>query len=237
MCANAIGSQNSQNDSKTATTSDSSTAVLYTSDPLPQFGNGREIPGTRVSGQASINCPNGSASAIEVNATTKAIFTLCVKNWTPTRLVQTFVDSSTATTQSDSPTATVAQLKILYFPKTSTRESATITIGSEPIDFKGTLSRIAEVVDVLDLSTSEDNAISSVTTKIAKIKSKSKLVKIILPNSPVLTETAISLTPSVCKVSSLVVQPKSIGNCQISYSFEGESGNSFETTKKISFKK
>jgi hypothetical protein len=58
-----------------------------------------------------------------------------------------------------------------------------------------------------------------------------------LPNSPNLEEVAKSLTPSVCRVSGLVVQPRKAGICQITYSFEGESGNSFETTKKVTFKK
>jgi hypothetical protein len=237
MCANVVGLQGSRNESKTVTSTDTSTVNLYTTDPLPQFGNGREIPGTRISGQNSIVCPTGSASAIEVNATTKAIFTLCVKNWTPTLLVQNAPDSNTASAQIESTTAVVNQIKILIFPKTSTSESATVTIGSEPIEFKGSLNQIEKVVDVLGLSYSEDNAISLVTSKLAKIKSTSKLIKIALPNSPVLAETAISLTPNVCKVSGLTVQPKKTGNCQISYSFEGESGNNFETTKKISFKK
>jgi hypothetical protein len=52
-----------------------------------------------------------------------------------------------------------------------------------------------------------------------------------------LKETAKSLTPSVCKVSGLSIQPKKVGVCQIAYAFEGESGNSFETTKKVTFKK
>jgi hypothetical protein len=62
-------------------------------------------------------------------------------------------------------------------------------------------------------------------------------VKIILPNSSLLKETAKSLTPSVCKVSGLSIQPKKVGVCQIVYAFEGESGNSFETTKKVTFRK
>jgi hypothetical protein len=237
MCANVFGTEGSRNESKTATSSDSSTAFVYSADPLPQFGNGREIPGTRVNGQIAIVCPNGSASAIEVNASTKAVYTLCIKNWTPTRIAQDVFDSGTASAQIETTTVVAAQMKILYFPKTSTSDSARVTIGSEPIDFKGSLNRIAEVVDALELTPSEDNAISVVTSKLGKIKSTSKLIKIALPNSPALTETAISLTPSVCKVSGLTVQPKKTGNCQISYSFEGESGNNFETTKKISFKK
>jgi hypothetical protein len=115
-------------------------------------------------------------------------------------------------------------------------ETNTAAITSDPIDFKGTIKQIAELVQSLDLSTSEEAAISSVTSKLAKIKTTSKIVKITLPNSPVLTETAKSLTPSVCKVSGLIVQPKKAGTCQISYTVEGESGNSFETTKKVTFK-
>ena len=106
-------------------------------------------------------------------------------------------------------------------------DTATASITSDPIDFKGSIKQIADVVEALDLSSSEDRAITSVTKKLANIKTKSKLVKITLPNSSLLIESAKSLTPSVCKVSGLVVQPKKAGKCQISYTFEGESGNSF----------
>ena len=237
VCANVVGSQKSTNESNTATTSDTSTVVLYTTDPLPQFVSGQEIPGSRISGQTDVNCPNGAASAVEINVSTKQTFTFCIKNWTPTRIVQNISEVETATVQSEAPNLATPQIKILYFPKTANSESTTVTIGSEPIDFKGSISRIAEVVDALDLSASEDAAISAITTKFANIKSTSKLIKIALPNSPVLKETAVSTTPNVCKVSGLVVQPKKAGTCQISYSFVGESGNNFETTKKISFKK
>jgi len=45
-----------------------------------------------------------------------------------------------------------------------------------------------------------------------------------------------SLTPSVCKVSGLVIQAKKVGICQITFSVEGTSGNTLETLKKITFK-
>jgi hypothetical protein len=119
----------------------------------------------------------------------------------------------------------------------SASETATVAITSDPINFKGSIKQIANLVQALDLSISEDAAITSVTTKLANIKTSSKLVKIGLPNSPALTETAKSLTPLICKVSGLVLQPKKAGVCQISYTIQGESGNSFETTKKVTFKK
>jgi hypothetical protein len=251
VCANVVGSpktttSQSNSETRTATTSDSSTAVMNSPDPLPQFANGQEIPGTRVTGQVSINCPTGSGSSIEVNATTKAVYTYCSKNWTPTRVIQVVSDTSTAVsrsdtstvvTQSDSSTVTTGPTQSTPAPKTSSVDSATVVISPEPIDFKGSVKQIAEVVQALDLSSSEDAAITSVTKKLANIKTTSKLVKITLPNSSLLIESAKSLTPSVCKVSGLVVQPKKAGTCQISYTFEGESGNSFETSKKITFKK
>ena len=244
ICANVVGAAKpitspADSETRTATTSDSSTAVLYTQDPLPQYANGQEIPGTRVNGQVNINCPSGSGSSIEANATTKAIYTYCSKNWTPTRITQAVPDSTTASSQSASSTVVSPQSQTTTASKSSNSETATASafVSSDPIDFKGSIKQIADVVQTLDLSNSEAAAISNVTAKLANIKTTSKLVKISLPNSPVLTESAVSLTPTVCKVSGLTVQPKKAGTCQISYTFEGESGHSFETTKKVTFKK
>jgi hypothetical protein len=50
-------------------------------DPFPGVSNGQEIPGTRVDGQQPIDCPAGSGRGIEVNATTGATYTYCVKTW------------------------------------------------------------------------------------------------------------------------------------------------------------
>ena len=243
ICANVVGAAKpitspADSETRTATTSDSSTAVLYTQDPLPQYANGQEIPGTRVNGQVNISCPSGSGSSIEVNATTKAIYTYCSKNWTSTRVTQSASETGTAQSKSDSSTVTSNQTQSTLTTKTPSAETTTAAAtSSDPIDFKGGLKQIAEVAQTLDISDSEEAAINNVTAKLANIKSTSKLVKIALPNSQDLTEVAVSLTPAVCKVSGLVVQPKKAGTCQISYTFKGESGNSFETSKKITFKK
>jgi hypothetical protein len=132
-------------------------------------------------------------------------------------------------------TVTASQTQSTPAPKTSTVDTATAVTSSDPIDFKGSIKQIADVIQTLEISNTEEAAINNVTAKLASIKTTSKLVKIALPNSQDLTEVAVSLTPAVCKVSGLVVQPKKAGTCQISYTFEGESGNSFETTKKVVF--
>jgi hypothetical protein len=142
----------------------------------------------------------------------------------------TSVDSLTATASKVSDTGTAI----------SPAQSESITTNSripEPIDFKGSIQQIAETLSDLEISELESSAILSTTSRLSRIKATSKLVKIVLPNSSELIETARSLTPSVCKVTGLVVQPKKAGTCQISYTVEGESGNSFETTKKVTFKK
>lgn len=53
-------------------------------DPFPGIAQYQEIPGTRVSGDQAINCPDGSGKGIEVNATTHETFSYCVKTWRPT---------------------------------------------------------------------------------------------------------------------------------------------------------
>ena len=247
VCANVIGtsiSSSSGVESSTASSSDSLTAVSSSPDPLPQYASGQEIPGTRISGQVNIECPAGSGSAIEVNATTKAVFTFCVKNWVAILQPITGIETRTAASALETSTvqATASSDKLASALTTpvagsTNLESATATLILEPIDLKGSIRQITEIVEAMDLSSSEEKAIVTVTTKLASIKSTSKLVKIALPNSPFLKETAKSLTPSVCKISGLVVQPKKTGTCQITYTFEGESGSIFESTKKVSFKK
>ena len=194
----------------------------------------------------SFTCPSGAGRAIGIDL--KGTASNSDDVWTVS-CVQVEIDSasssdsSTASVSSAAETATVVSSSgasaSAPVPVTSvaSSETATAAITSDPIDFKGSIKQIADVVQALDLSSTEDAAITLVTTKLANIKTTSKLVKISLPNSPALTETAKSLTPLVCKVSGLVVQPKKAGICQITYTFEGESGNSFETTKKLTFKK
>ncbi len=53
------------------------------SDPFPGIATGSEIPGTRVSGDGGVSCPSGAGNGIEVNATTGARFSYCVKTWRP----------------------------------------------------------------------------------------------------------------------------------------------------------
>ena len=202
----------------------------------------------------SFTCPSGAGRAIGIDlkgtaANSDDVWTVsCVQveidpaSSSDSSTVR-ISDSSTASSSSAAETATVVSsigastsTPVPVTPVASS-ETATAAITSDPIDFKGSIKQIADVVQALDLSSSEDAAITSVTTKLANIKTTSKLVKIALPNSPALTETAKSLTPLICKVSGLVVQPKKAGICQITYTFEGESGNSFETTKKLTFKK
>jgi hypothetical protein len=57
--------------------------VIDPSDPLPTIASGEKVPGTVVSGQQEITCPAGSGRGIEVNATTGAVSTSCIKNFVP----------------------------------------------------------------------------------------------------------------------------------------------------------
>ena len=57
--------------------------VIDPTDPLPTIASGEKVPGTVVSGQQEITCPAGSGRGIEVNATTGAVSTSCIKNFVP----------------------------------------------------------------------------------------------------------------------------------------------------------
>jgi hypothetical protein len=56
-------------------------------DPLPTIRSGEKVPGTEVSGQQEITCPAGSGRGIEVNATTGAVSTSCIKSWTAPEVI------------------------------------------------------------------------------------------------------------------------------------------------------
>ncbi len=61
--------------------------VIDPTDPLPTLSNGEKVPGTVVSGQQEITCPAGSGRGIEVNATTGAVSTSCIKSWTAPEVI------------------------------------------------------------------------------------------------------------------------------------------------------
>jgi hypothetical protein len=202
----------------------------------------------------AFTCPSGAGRAIGIDlkgttSNSDDVWTVsCVQvevdptissDTSTVRTSETSTVSSSGTTETTTAVSSSSASSPTPTPVTpvSSSETTTVAITSDPINFKGSIKQIANVVQALDLSISEDAAITSVTTKLANIKANSKLVKIGLPNSPALTETAKSLTPLICKVSGLVLQPKKAGVCQISYTIQGESGNSFETTKKVTFKK
>jgi hypothetical protein len=184
-------------------------------------------------------CPSGSGRAISIDLKGTVsrgddVWTVsCVQVGEAANLGgESSTVQSSAPSLGDTTTATSSAIA----PLTS-NETITAVITSDPVDFKGTVKQITELMQSLDLSKSEEAAISAVTSKLTNIKTISKITKFTLPNSPMLIETAKSLTPSVCKITGLIVQPKKAGICQISYTVEGESGNSFETTKKVTFKK
>lgn len=202
----------------------------------------------------SFTCPSGAGRAIGIDlkgttSNSDDIWTVsCVRveiDPASTSDSSTVRSSDTATARSSSAAETAtavsssgaSTLTPVQVSPVASSDTATALITSDPIDFKGTVKQINELAQSLDLSKSEEAAITAVTSKLTNIKATSKIIKFTLPNSPILIETAKSLTPSVCKVTGLIVQPKKAGTCQISYTVEGESGNSFETTKKLTFKK
>lgn len=196
----------------------------------------------------AFTCPAGAGRAISIDlagtiARNDDVWILsCVRVDVDTMTVS--VETKTVQSPLPSDTLTVAsnpapQIPLLMDTKgATTLEIVTAsTLVSDPIDFKGTTQKIVEVSKTMGLSNTESSAVTFVTNKINAIQATSKMVKVALPNSPVLIETARSLTPTVCKISGLNVQPVKTGSCLITYTFEGVSGNSFETTKKIVFKK
>ena len=240
-CAYIPIQNNSLGNMQTTSSGDTSTSIIRSANEVV-VSTVSSLPGQSQSDWENSEtyktfiCPSGSGRAISIdlNGTVSRDDDI----WT-VRCIQ--VGEITKFDGESSTVKTVAPISLIDTTTSSsaiaTSESSTSVITSNPIDFKGTVKQITELIQSLDISNSEEKAITSVTSKLSNLKTNTKLVKILLPNSPILTEIAKSLTPSVCKVSGLTVQPKKEGTCQISYTVEGESGNSFETTKKITFKK
>jgi hypothetical protein len=187
----------------------------------------------------SFNCPSGSGKSLSIDlkgtvSKSDDVWILsCVEVVGDSNSQGDSLTATSSGTQESTTAVSGGQSQVIG----SQNSDSNTVISQDTVDFKGTVSQILVVAQNLLLSKSESIAISSTLNKLTSLKPSSSLVKISLPNSPVLIETARSLTPTICKVSGLVVQPKKAGVCQISYTVEGNSGNSFEATKKMTFKK
>jgi hypothetical protein len=182
-------------------------------------------------------CPGGSGKSLSLDlsgTTSKSddIWTLsCIQ------VLDSSDRSETTTVVITRPTesATVVNAPESFTVDSRLLETQT-AITADAIQFKGSISQVRDVIKVLQISESESKALSNSLSKLVEIKTVQKISKVKLPNSSELQETARSLTPSVCRVSGLVIQAKKVGVCQITFSVEGTSGNTLETLKKITFK-
>ncbi len=181
----------------------------------------------------AIICPNGSgrSSTIDLHGTLNTAddtwITTCIKI-APNPYDLTSTDSVTANSTPIVDSSTL---------QSASGDTKTSTINSVAIKFKGTANEIIQLAYALDISDTETAAIISIQKQLSAIRSTSKLTKLKLPNSPILDESASSNTPSICKVTARDVTPRKAGTCTITFRVEGDSGNTFETQKKIVFKK
>jgi hypothetical protein len=184
----------------------------------------------------AISCPSGSgkSSSINLNGTISISddfwVTICVEV-ANSETIQIASDTNTINGSPIDSTTVVSN-----FSESVTAVSAS-AITEDPISYSGTMSEILGIAKTLEMTSQELNAIATVSAQLSAIKTNNKIVKVSLPNSLALKEVAKTLTPAVCKVSGLTVQPLRSGNCLVSYFFEGTSGNEFTTTKKLVFKK
>jgi hypothetical protein len=182
-------------------------------------------------------CPGGSGKSLslDLNGTTSKtddIWTLsCIQ------VLDSSDKSETATVVLTRPNEsnTVVNAQESFTVDSRLLETQT-AITADAIQFKGSISQVRDIIKVLQISDSESKALNNSLSKLVGIKAVQRISKVNLPNSVELQETARSLTPSVCRVSGLVIQAKKTGVCQITFSVEGTSGNTLETLKKITFK-
>ena len=110
------------------------------------------------------------------------------------------------------------------------------SLDAVSLQLKGTGKELSSLASKIEENKQQIQQIQNVLTKVDQVASKSYSSTIKLPVSRILTELGTSLTPSVCSVVNNVITRITKGLCVVNYQLQGESGNSYTTTKQVQFK-
>lgn len=136
-------------------------------------------------------------------------------------------DSSTAS--SDTVTTTVAVKAKNDFERDILKVS--------PVEIIGSLKEVIEYAKKVDETTRGVGILQSALNRFDAIKSKSSLQQVALPTAAKFDESAVSDSPTICKIEGNKVVKLQKGVCEFSYTLTSSgTGNSFTVTKSVTFK-
>lgn len=116
---------------------------------------------------------------------------------------------------------------------TESSTASSISVALSSVAFKASAGVIARTAAVLTPSQLEAQKISGLALKIAGLKSTTKDKLVTLPKAKDLNYKVKSLTPKTCTASSLRLNFKTKGVCEVRVQITDNSGNAYEFTKRI----
>lgn len=117
-------------------------------------------------------------------------------------------------------------------PGTAT-SSSSISVALSAVAFKASAGVVAKTAVLLTSSQVEAQKISSLALKISALKSTTKNKLVSLPKDKNLQYSVKTLTPKVCSASTLRVNFKTNGVCQVEVVMTDGSGNAYEFIKRV----
>lgn len=111
--------------------------------------------------------------------------------------------------------------------------SSSISVALSSVAFKASAGVVARTAVLLTSSQVEAQRISALALKISALKSTTKTKLLALPKDKSLKYSVKSLTPKVCAASSLRMNFKTKGACEIQLKITDGSGNSYQFSKSV----
>lgn len=143
---------------------------------------------------------------------------------------------SPVVTSSSTVSAAISESSTISNPIAATVDpssSATISVALSSVAFRASAGVVAKTAVLLTLSQAEAQKISSLALKISALKSTTKTKLISLPKDKSLKYSVKTLTPKICAASSLRMNLKTKGVCEIELTVNDSSGNSYQFVKKV----
>lgn len=109
--------------------------------------------------------------------------------------------------------------------------------GLAAISVEGTTEQLNTLITKVIDPGLEQKSLAKILTKLDALRPITYSKTQSLPIERVIEETAVSLTPDICRVKGTTVTSLKPGKCIFTYELVGTSGNSFMTQKSIIFKK
>lgn len=135
-------------------------------------------------------------------------------------------DSATPTTKSESFTVV----------SKAANEFVNIKLEIEAVSEKGDAREMSELASKVEDKRVNVTDITNNLTKLDNLRKVTASTSVKLPDAKIADEFALSLTPSVCSISNLVVVRVAKGKCMVSYTLKSPAGNSYTSEKEFIFR-